>query len=144
LLSLAESSKRVSIVSARHAGDDHAPNFRRGAPGAGDKEGRMLVAVFRRRLKEGKTYQDFQEAWFPKEGFSAHFGVPGRIVNARRLDDEREILSVGFLDIPLDAVGSVLERVAGGEGRRHQRIADVIESTELRAFYEVVFDEEIT
>ena len=51
--------------------------------------------VFRRRLKEGKTYPDFQEAWLPKEEFSAHFGVPGRIVNARRLDDESEILSLG-------------------------------------------------
>ena len=110
----------------------------------GIAEKSMLVAVFRRRLKEGKTYEDFQEAWYPAEGFSAHFGIRGRLVNARRFDDEREILSVGFLDIPLDAVDSVLERVAGGEAERHQRIADVIESTELRAFYEVVFDEEIT
>lgn len=104
----------------------------------------MLVAVFRRRLKEGKTYRDFQDAWYPQEGFAAHFGVPGRIVNARRLDDEREILSVGFLDIPLDALGPTLERLSAGEARRHERIADVIEATELRALYEVIFDEEIT
>jgi len=38
----------------------------------------------------------------------------------------------------------VLERVAGGEAQRHERIAEVIESTELRALYEVVFDTEIT
>lgn len=103
----------------------------------------MLVVVFRRRLREGKAYEDFHEAWLPEEGSLAeHFGIPGRIVNARRLDDEREILSIGLLDIEAGELGPLLERVAEGEQRRHDRIAEVIESTELRAFYEVVFDTE--
>lgn len=104
----------------------------------------MLVAVYRRRLKEGKTYADFQEAWLPPEGFSAYFGVPGRIVNARRLDDDREILTVGLLDLSLDAARALVEHLAAGEAQRHERIADAIESTELRAFYEVVYDEQLT
>jgi hypothetical protein len=103
----------------------------------------MLIAVFRRRLKEGKTYEDFHEAWFPEEGsFAEHFGIPGRLINARRLDDKREILSIGLMDIEAAEMGPLLERVGAGEERRHDRIADVIESTELRAFYEVVFEAE--
>jgi hypothetical protein len=103
----------------------------------------MLVVAFRRRLKEGMAYEDFHRAWFPEEGsFEEHFGLPGRIVNARRLDDEREILSLGFLDVPVADLDALLERLAPGEARRHERIANVIESTELRAFYEVVFDTE--
>jgi hypothetical protein len=103
----------------------------------------MLIAIFRRRLKEGQTYEDFHEAWLPEEGsFAEHFGIPGRIINARRLDDEREFLSIDLMDIGLDEIGPLLERVASGEAKRHDRIDDVIEATELRALYEVVFDTE--
>ena len=91
----------------------------------------MIVAVFRRRLREGKTFEDFKRAWEAEQGF----GVPARVFNAVSLADEREILSVGFVAIEPGELAAGSERVAGQEARRHERIDDVIESTELRAMY---------
>ena len=93
----------------------------------------MLVAVFRRRLKEGATFEDFIAAWEADKGF----GVPARVFNSVSLEDPREILSVGFVDIDAEAFEQATARVADQEEVRHGRIDDVIESTELRAFYDL-------
>ena len=53
----------------------------------------MFVAVFVRRLREGKTYEVFLEAWYPDKGFG--FGGRGPIT-ARSLDDDCELLTVGL------------------------------------------------
>jgi hypothetical protein len=39
----------------------------------------MLGVVFVRKLREGMTYDDFREAWFPDVGF----GVPARVISGR-------------------------------------------------------------
>jgi hypothetical protein len=100
----------------------------------------MVIAVFRRRLKEGKTFNDFLEAWGAEKGF----GVPTRVFNAVRLDDEREILTFGFVDVDGGAFASASESVAQQEGVRHDRIDEVIESTELRAFYDLRCEHDLT
>ena len=94
----------------------------------------MFVAVFVRRLREGTTYEDFLEAWYPDEGF----GFDGRgPITARSLTDEREILTIGFVNLPSrESLDEAMPRLAAQEARRHDRIDDVIESTSLRAIYE--------
>lgn len=95
----------------------------------------MFVSVLVRRLQPGKTYEDFVRAWYPEKGF----GVSGRgPILAINMEDEREILAFGFIDLPSrDAVMAALSRVAEQESMRHNRIAAVIESTEVRGVYEV-------
>lgn len=93
----------------------------------------MIVALFRRRLKEGMTYADFERAWKAEQGF----GVPARVITAVSLEDEREVLTVGFVEIEPEQLAAGAEAVAGQEAKRHSKIDEVIESTELRAFYEV-------
>ena len=93
----------------------------------------MIVALFRRRLKEGRTFADFKEAWEAEQGF----GVPARVISAVSLEDPREVLTVGFVDIEAAQLAAGSEAVAAQEAERHSKIDDVIESTELRAFYEV-------
>lgn len=100
----------------------------------------MIVVVFRRRLKEGKTLEDFLEAWEAEEGF----GVPTRVFNAVRLDDEREVLTFGFVDTDPGGLGGDLSRAAEQEAVRHGRIDAVIESTELRAFYDLRDEHDLT
>jgi hypothetical protein len=56
----------------------------------------MIVSILVRRLREGKTYEDFREAWLPEKGF----GWPTRVVTAQRMDDPREVATIGFSDIP--------------------------------------------
>jgi hypothetical protein len=78
----------------------------------------MIVAVFRRRLKDGASFEGFIEAWEAERGF----GVQARVFNAVSLDDPREILSVGFVDIDAAALGSAAQNVAAQEAVRHSRI----------------------
>lgn len=100
----------------------------------------MLVSVFVRRLRAGRTYEDFRRAGYPHDGF----GVPTRVLNAVRLDDEREILSVGFVDAGEDDLEALMERVGAQEAARHTEIDGVIESTELRGVYRLVDDDDLT
>ena len=94
----------------------------------------MYIAVLVRRLREGRTYEDFLDAWYPDKGF----GLGGRgPFTARNLEDERELLTIGFVDLGAgEDLGAAMARLAEQEAVRHERIDDVIESTRLRALYE--------
>src|SRR3954447_17659870 len=91
----------------------------------------MVIAVFVRRLREGKTYADFREAWMADKGF----GVPTRVVTGERLDDPREIITIGFVDVEPEQLAAGAERVADQEAVRHDRISEVIEPGATRVFY---------
>jgi hypothetical protein len=94
----------------------------------------MYVTVLVRRLKPGKTYEDFLRAWYPDKGF----GFPGQgPFLARNVDDPAEILAYGLVDLPDRAsLDRELARVAKQEATRHDRLADVIESTTVRGIFE--------
>ncbi|MGD9891313.1 MAG: hypothetical protein AB7R89_06830 [Dehalococcoidia bacterium] len=95
----------------------------------------MFISMLVRRLRPGKTYEDFLAAWYPDKGF----GFPGRgPILARNVADEREILAFGFIDLPdREQLEQALARVAAQEAVRHDRIAAVIESTSIRGMYEI-------
>ncbi|WP_421722864.1 hypothetical protein [Bauldia sp.] len=95
----------------------------------------MFIAVLVRRLKPGKTYRDFVEAWYPDKGFGV--GTTGPVV-ACNVHDDHEIIVTATIDVPDEAsLKAILTRIADQEAIRHDRIAEVIESTTLRGFYEV-------
>jgi hypothetical protein len=100
----------------------------------------MIGVVFVRRLREGKTYADFVEAWYPDTGF----GVPARILSGPGVTDSREVVTVGFVDVEPDALEHLGERVAAAEQTRHDRIDAVIESTEVRTFFVVEGDHDFS
>lgn len=100
----------------------------------------MIVSVIVRRLREGATYDDFRKAWYPERGF----GVPARIINAVRIDDPREVVSIGFLDVRPESLDGLAADIAAAEAKRHYRIEEVIEATEVRAIYQLVDDEDFT
>ena len=83
----------------------------------------MLGVVFVRRLREGKTYDDFVDAWYPDTGF----GVPARILSGPGIADVREIVTIGFVDVRPRRPRAVGERVLAAEATRHDRIDAVIE-----------------
>jgi hypothetical protein len=88
----------------------------------------VVISILTRRLREGKTLDDFRAAWHREGGF----GVPTRVVTGQGLDDPLEIVTIGFTDIQLHEIEAFLERTAPEEGRRHKRIADVIEPAMTR------------
>jgi len=93
----------------------------------------MIVSVFVRRLKPGRTFDEFIAEWEADRGF----GVPTRVVNAQSLDDPRDVLTVGFVDITVAELEQALASVAAQEQVRHDRIETVVESTALRSMYEL-------
>lgn len=100
----------------------------------------MLGVVFVRRLREGKTYADFVDAWYPESGF----GVPARILSGPGVADERDVVTIGFVDAEPDDLARLGERVLAAEATRHERIDAVIESTELRTFFLVEGDHDFS
>ncbi len=59
----------------------------------------MSVAIVKRRLKEGKTYEDFRKAWFHTVGF----GIKNKMYSLINAFDEREIIVIGFTELPTEA-----------------------------------------
>ena len=100
----------------------------------------MVVSVFRRRLREGKTFEDFKTAWEAEKGF----GVPARVFSGVSLDNTREVVTVGFVGVGPEDLAAGLEQVADQEKTRHVKIDDVIESTELRAMYALVSEHDFS
>jgi hypothetical protein len=96
----------------------------------------VYVSVLIRRLKPGKSYDDFVRAWYPDMGF----GMGGRgPILARNVDDEREILAFALMDIDSgETLDEVLVRIGAQEAVRHERLTDVVESTVARGIYEVI------
>lgn len=100
----------------------------------------IVISVLTRRLREGKTYEDFREAWLPEQGF----GFPTRVVSAVRADDEREIVTIGFSEISEEEAEAQFRRIAPQEQRRHDRIDAVVEPEMTRHFYVQAAEDDFT
>ena len=95
----------------------------------------MYIAILIRKLKPGKTYEDFVEAWYPDKGFGISVQGPDLGVN---VSDRSEIAAVAYLDIPdRPTLDEVLNRISEQEAARHARIGEVIDETTVRAIFEV-------
>ena len=99
----------------------------------------MILSVFRRRLKDGVTFEDFLDAWGAEQGF----GVPTHVLNAVSLEDPRVVLSVGFVALDAADLPTGMDSVADQEAVRHSRIDDVVESSE-RHFYDLRTEHDLT
>lgn len=54
-----------------------------------------FLSIVTRRLREGKTYDDFRRAWYHTIGF----GSPARLYSAINVFDPREVIVVGLGDV---------------------------------------------
>jgi len=58
----------------------------------------MVISILTRRLREGKTYEDFRKAWYHTVGY----GAPIKLYSAINAFDQREIIVVGLGEIGPD------------------------------------------
>jgi hypothetical protein len=65
----------------------------------------ITVAVVTRRLKEGKTYEDFRKAWYHTVGF----GTPSTLYTMINVADPREIMVIGLVETGLNTLMAGLE-----------------------------------
>jgi hypothetical protein len=60
------------------------------------------VSILTRRLREGKTYEDFRKAWFHTTGFGVEGkeveGSSNRMFSMINVFDPREVVVIGFIN----------------------------------------------
>ncbi|MCA2229389.1 hypothetical protein [Nonomuraea aurantiaca] len=95
----------------------------------------MLRAVFVRTLKAGVTYDQFKEAWVPEETD----GYPAKVSVSRNVADDRQVITVLELDMSLAEFED--KRAALTRPDALERLAEIVETTDLQGLYEDVFDE---
>jgi hypothetical protein len=101
----------------------------------------MIVALLVRRLRPGVTFEQFKDAWAAEPGYMSapgHVGTPVRVTHARRIGDDREIVSYALLDMSPDQLRQLETGMAAPERLRHDRLDAVVESTVIKGFYEVI------
>ena len=100
----------------------------------------IVISVLSRRLREGKTYEDFREAWLPEQGF----GFPTRVVSAVNVEDQREVITIGFSELDEAEAEAQLQRIGPEQERRHDRVDAVIDPGMTRHFYVQVAEDDFT
>jgi hypothetical protein len=65
----------------------------------------IQVAILTRRLKEGKTYEDFRKAWYHTVGF----GAQNRMYTVINAFDPREIIVIGMTEFDLESLTAGLQ-----------------------------------
>jgi hypothetical protein len=93
----------------------------------------VLRAVFVRTLRPGVSYQQFTDAWAPSPSDEAY---PATVRVVRNLANDRQVMTILELDMSLtefEAVRASLTRPDALE-----RIAQLVETTELEGLYEDV------
>lgn len=97
----------------------------------------MLAFIFRRNLKKGVTFDEFKKSWEAEKGYP----VKNRVLNAVNVTNAQDVFTVGFVDMP-----KIFLKLAMKKGRhqdevetdRHDRIDNLISSTQLKGPYQVV------
>ena len=98
----------------------------------------IQVAIVTRRLKEGKTYEDFRQAWYHTVGF----GTANRMLTMINAFDPREIIVIGLTEITLEGFRSGLE--IDVKERLGHPLDDVIEPTIGRKFGLLVSEDDFS
>lgn len=96
----------------------------------------MLRAVFVRTLKPDVTYQQFKDAWVP-EGMRGAYPAAARV--ARNLADGRQVITIIEMDVPADGVTAAVASLTRPDAL--DRLAEIVETTQLEGIYEDIFDE---
>jgi len=110
----------------------------------------MMVSIIRRRLKEGKTYEDFRKAWYHTTGFgdasdSVEDSRPplGNLYTVVNAFDPREIIVIGFgPELSEEVLNSVLN--IDVKERLENPLEEVIEPEIGRSFGVLVSEDDFS
>lgn len=87
------------------------------------------VAMITRTLREGKTFDDYRDAWFHTQGF----GVPTQMLTVINLMNPREIISIGIME--LEDLGQLASSLhTDVKERLAHPLDDVVEDNIIRTF----------
>src|SRR5579862_1640778 len=92
----------------------------------------QLISVIRRDLQEGKTYEDFIQAWSPET--AQHYTIPVQVVNAEGLNNPKELISIGFVDANLQEFATEEARSGNSDAQRREKVAQVTEKGSVAVY----------
>lgn len=94
----------------------------------------MIVMFSARRLKPG-AWDQFRRAWDP--GGERPPGLQ-RVIHARNLRDEDEVISFGLFDMSEDDYRRWREQADASENQRVDQLSAFVESDHVSGVYEVI------
>jgi len=88
-----------------------------------------VISILQRKLKPGKTFEDFQEAHLPGGNIKKHtygyttdfFGIPTRVINSVDTQDPTIIVSLGFNYGTIDEIFEAATRGAEKDSQKGSR-----------------------
>ncbi len=98
----------------------------------------VAVAILKRRLREGKTYDDFRNAWFHQTGF----GTANRMLAALNVADPREVMVIALTETNAENASQLIEIDAGE--RFQNPLDEVIEPSIDRTFGILVAEDDFS
>jgi hypothetical protein len=98
----------------------------------------ITVSIITRRLKEGKTYEDFRKAWYHTVGF----GTSSKLYTALNVNDPREIVVMGFVESEMEEFMEGLE--IDIKERLENPLNDVIEPEIGRKFGMIISEDDFS
>jgi len=98
----------------------------------------MAVVIVRRRLRQGKTYDDFRKAWYHGTGF----GRSNRMLTALNVADPREVIVIALTEASPDDAARLLE--VDASERAASPLDDVIEPAIDRTFGVLIAEDDFS
>jgi hypothetical protein len=98
----------------------------------------IAVAILRRRLREGKTYEDFRRAWYHETGFA----TSNRMLTLLNVADPREVIVIALTEANLENASQLISIDAAE--RSSSPLDDVIEPTIDRTFGVLVAEDDFS
>jgi hypothetical protein len=108
----------------------------------------QVISILTRKLKPGKTFQDFQKAHIPpgeatKTQFgydSDYFPIPTRVINCISAEDPTIIISIGLSYGDPQVIFTAAKEKLNTEQKRHDAIAEVADKIGAAKVYFVGSD----
>jgi hypothetical protein len=138
------------------SGDEQAAILENLFEHARDAQMPHSISVLYRKLHDGKTYDDFHEAWLPPESLSSphelggrkyHGYFPGhiRVVSAVNMHDPDEVITVGLHWMKDDEAEQKFTEVMALEkkAQRGEQIKKVADKVGKAGLYKVVGDDNL-
>jgi hypothetical protein len=94
----------------------------------------VLRAVFVRTLKPGVTYEQFRDAWLPEDAGGSY---PEKISVGRNVDSTRQVITILELDMSREEFEQKRDALTRPDAL--DRLASIVDTTELAGLYEEVF-----
>lgn len=107
----------------------------------------IAISVLYRKLHDGKTFEDFYNAWLPPIEYSKPFkvgnklyyhysNIPTRVINAVSATDSTEIISIGMLWGTEKEVEKLFEQVKNDNSNqvRHDKISEVADKITAKTY----------